>query len=53
MMNSYFRMLSASLLFCAVVCCRSSGTELVMVVEKNRVILAADSLVTDAPSIRA
>lgn len=37
------------LLFCASICDRSSATELVMIIEKNRVILAADSLVTDDP----
>jgi len=39
----------SALLFCAAACWRSSGTELVIVVEKNRVLLAADSLVTDDP----
>ncbi len=48
-MNTDFRMVSAWFLFCAVLCGRSWGTELVMVVEKNRVVLAADSLVTDDP----
>jgi hypothetical protein len=48
-MNTYFRMGSAALLFCIVACGQSWGTELVMVVEKNRVVLAADSLVTDDP----
>jgi hypothetical protein len=40
---------SALILFCALAKGRSSGTELVMVVEKNRIVLAADSLVTDDP----
>jgi hypothetical protein len=41
--------LSALMLFCAFACGRSSATELVMVVENNRIVLAADSLVTDDP----
>lgn len=40
-------MVCAGLLFLALTCDRSSSTELVMIVEKHRVLLAADSLVTD------
>jgi hypothetical protein len=36
-------------LFCALACGQGSATELVMIIEKTRVILAADSLVTDDP----
>jgi hypothetical protein len=47
--RAQIKTVSALMLFCVLVCGRSLGTELVMVVEKNRIILAADSLVTDDP----
>src|SRR5580698_4120737 len=47
--RAQIKTVSALILFCALAKGRSSGTELVMVVEKNRIVLAADSLVTDDP----
>lgn len=47
--RAQIKTVSALILFCALACGRSSATELVMVVEKNRIVLAADSLVTDDP----
>jgi hypothetical protein len=48
-MNAQIRTISVAFLFCTLTCGRSAGTELVMIIEKNRVVLAADSLVTDDP----
>lgn len=48
-MNSKFKTVAAFIVLIGLVCCRSSATELVLIMEKNRVILAADGLVTDDP----
>ncbi len=48
-MNSKVRTVAALIVLSALACGRSSATELVLIIERNRVILATDGLVTDDP----